>query len=376
MTAQTLLMPETGAPMGVQLFGPNAISTNLGSAANQQFNAASDGLAIVFRATATTMIDLISFFVPTVTTAGTAGNVEGSVQTVGTDGLPTGTIVTNSATGTVAVSTTGVKTVSGIAGTAALVVGTLYALVLQAGAGWDRDLLIRRHTGASISSALPFQATKDGAAAWVQSTNIGAVGLNIGVANSGGTYLNIPGLVGATSALALQSVTDATNPDERGNRFSYPVPRTIIGVILHLSGGAPPATDDDFRVALFTDHTGGSPTMAASTTVDGSEVAGTGPMFIPFDAAVDIAANTAFALAVKATGAGTWQITRWTWGANGELAGFAGINTYATTRNADSGAFTDDNVQAYSIFPVFSKADDGAGSGTTIAGTPMRRGMV
>lgn len=344
---------------------PNsALTTGIGSAVNLQFNAAGDKAGFVFQADTTAPDDAISFLVATVTTAGSAGDVEATLETVGTDGLPSGTPVTNSATGTQTISTTGVKTITGIAGTAVLTPGTLYSYVLTAGSGWNRDLSIRRTTGTGSGLGLPYSGNKDAAGSWAM-TALSSTGINYGL-STGGVFRYVAGLCGASSAVALQAYSDATNPDERGNRFSFAVPKTLIGAVVGITTGngatTPGGADDDFTVFAYT-GTAGSPSQIASSVILGEQQYGALSKIIMFDTANDLSANTEFRLSVKSTDTGTINLVRWDYASNAHLGAMAGINCYSTTRNGGSGSFTDDDAKVYSIFPLFSKSDNGAGAG-------------
>lgn len=357
MTATTIPSPMVLAPLGGSIPFGN-MTTSLGSALTFQFNAAGDKVAIYFIAPSTDVPNLISFYIHAVTTAGTAGTIDATLETV-TDGVPSGTLVTNSNTGTGTFSTTGAKTISGIAGTATVTAGTAYYLVLTAGSGWDRDLTIRLSIGSSNGTGVPNVKTKDVAGGW---NNAGGTnsGWCFGYANSGGTYIQVPGLMGAHEC-ALQSFGSGTNPDERGNRFVLPVPMTCIGAVATYSGGAPPGANDDVKIKLLSSHTS-SPVEERTVTVEGEAQASYMSKIFYFASGFACAANTTYAITMEAIGTDTQSMPRHDWPANADLAGILGASFYATTRN-DLGNCTDDDNSMYAIFPLFSKMDDGAGGG-------------
>lgn len=376
MTAQALQAPAAYTPF-LGAIPTGNITTAVGSNANFTFNAAGDKIAFVFQAPSATVPDIVAFRCDTVTTAGTAGAVDCTLETLDTAGLPSGTPVTGSATASVTFSTVGVKTASGLSGTATVTQGTQYAIVLTAGAGWDRALTLLVSTGESQGAlGMPYNLTKDTAGAWTKRIVGPNLGWCIGLAAAGGTYLHIPGLGGAYSDASLQAFNDATNPDERGNRFSLPFPATIYGALVMSTWGSAPGANDNFSLSIYTSHTSATPTQAETIAIDGdAQVQGLSHVIL-FDTGVDIAANTVFALAIKAAGTEDANMVRWTYASNAHLASHLGTNVYSTTRNNATGAFTDNSTMVYGIYPLISKLDDGAGGGVTIAGTPMLRGMV
>ena len=366
MTLTALPAPIILGPQNPIVVGMN-LTTTLGSQNTTTFDGAADGMAIVFQAQSTTVPDLVSFVVNAVTVAGTTGDIEATLQTVdASSGLPSGTIVTNSNTATSTISTTGVKTISGIAGTATVTVGEFYAIVIQAGSGWDRTMTINYNFSGNVQQGFPYITFKNGAGAWSKS-NTGTVGWQMGIADSSGNYMYIPGCCGAAS-VALQSFSNATNPDERGNRFVVNAPTTCIGVQVWLAGG--PGANDSFTIALYSGHTG-TPSTLASKAVDGDyQVSGAGHT-IYFDTAVNLSAGTTYAVALKADGTDTASIPRHDYSSNAHLGNYFSTSFYSTTRNNGSGAFTDDDAKVYAIFPVLSQFDDAAGGGG-LAANPIR----
>lgn len=352
MTAAALPHPMTLVP-----FLGGYPGTGTGSNSTFTFNAAGDKIAILFIAQSSTVPDLVSFYINSVTTAGTNGNIEATLQNV-TTGDPSGA-VTNSATGTGAISTTGAKTIAGMSGTATIAAGTTYAIMLEAGAGWDRNLAIRLVTGINCAISFPAVKTKDTAGAWTRFTTNNS-GWCFGLADSGGTYMQMCGLLGAYDA-AVQAYGSGTNPDERGNRFVLDTPMTCIGARVFWSGGSAPGANDDVAVKLLSSHTS-SPTTEKTVTLEGEVYGGELYHDIFFGSGFDCAAGTTYAITMEALGTDTQSIVRWDWPSNAHLAGIMGSSFYATTRN-NLGNCTDDDNSMYAIFPIFSHVDDGSGAG-------------
>lgn len=350
LPAPVALSPYGGAiPVG-------DMGTGVGSAGTFVFNGAGDKLAIIFIARTNAVPDLISFYV-TAATAGTTGVIEATLETVSA-GDPAGA-VTNSATGTATVTTTGAKTISGMDGTATITPGNTYAIVLTAGSGWDRSITIKISDGTTAGTQnFPVIKTKDSAGAWAVSTGTN-LGFAFGIADATPTYLQIPGLFGAYIG-TTQSYGSGTNPDERGNRFILSAPMRLCGVMAMYSSGAPGA-NDDVKFKLLTSHTS-SPVEQISVTLEGEAQGGDLSHIIMFGSTYNCDAGTIYAITMEALGTDTQAMIRWEYPSNGALGGILGTDFYSTTRN-DLGNCTDGNTMIYALFPIFDQIDDGTGSG-------------
>lgn len=335
-------------------------------------NGAADKVAFVFEAVAD-VPDAVSFYVSSYTSSGT---IDATLETLASDGTPSGTPVTNSGTASVTVSGTGVQTTAtGIAGTATLTEGDLYAIVLTATTGFAGNFIIQYEQGTLGNKGLPYALTKDSAGAWTK-TGGGTTGALLGFKHSGGSYFFVPGYAGAYSC-ALQAFSDSTNPDERGNRFSFPVPVTVYGALCYHTGGSTPGNNDAYDVVLYTTPTSGVTEQRRKSFDGDASMAGLEHK-IRFASSYDVPANMVFGLALKATGTETQSMPRWDYPANAHLAGFLGVDCYSITRNNSTGDFTSDDAKVYGILPLISKLDDGAGGGGggLIAHPGMRGGFL
>lgn len=340
--------------------------TGIGSEATVTFDAAGDALGLIFTAQETTMVDAISFVVSTVTTAGTTGVITATVETLGTTGNPSGTPVTSSNSPTATISTTGSKEITGIAGSASLTVGAQYALVLTAGAGWDRNLAIRITWGTGGQTGYPYYAANTTGSYGKGSQTVW--GYFLGAKDSGGNPILLTATVGAAT-ITNQSFSNATNPDERGNRFTLAVPATCVGIAYSNAAGSTPGSTDAYGVALYSGHTT-SPSLLASANPDGDAQMTHLAHVAYFDAPVDLSANTVYAVTIKATSTDMLNVARYGYASASNAACIMGANFYATTRDGGAGnpttggnTFTDDTTSVYCVWPVFSKFDDGASSG-------------
>lgn len=356
MALQPLPIVAALMPM---LPGIGAVTTSLGSDATFIFNAAADKLAFLFQAPSAIPPDQIKFRCSSFTTLGT---LDVTLETVDpTTGFPTGTLVTNSVLVPVAVASTGTKTASGLAGTAVLTPGEIYAVVLTATAAFVGNFQILRTTGGNGGPGFPVGLTKDSAGAWtkISTTNCGFA---IGFFTSAGVAIPMPSFAGAYTA-TFQAFSDATNPDERGSRFTLPFPTTCYGIAIVVNCSSTPADAMSFTASLYSDHTSGTPTQLATLAIDGDYLGLNSLRYLMFAAPVDLAANTVYALAAKADGATGISLMRHAYASADELGCYISDDFYATTRNNGAGAFTDTDTEVYAIYPLLGKFDDGTGGG-------------
>ena len=354
---------------GAMPFGD--MTTSTGSNTTFAFNGAGDKLAIIFTALSSTPPDALSFYITATTTAGTTGNWEITLENL-TNGEPSGA-VTNSATGS-GVDTSTYVTISGMAGTASLTAGTDYAVVLTAGSGWDRNLVVRVATGSAGALGFPVVKTKDSAGAWATVID-NSLGWSFGLADSGGTYMQIPTLLGAYNQ-SSPTFSSSTNPDERGNRFSLGIAARICGVhVMLYPGSNPGSANDDIEVKLLSSHTG-TPVEEKTKVLEGEERGGCMAQSIMFGSGFDAAANTVYAVTVEALGSETQTPILLTYNSTAECAGVMGSSFYSTTRN-DGGSCTDLSTAIYGVFPIISHIDDGSGGGGGgLAANPARGFIV
>ncbi len=189
-------------PLLGMIFG-SSITSSLGSGTSYNFNAADDSIGYLMQSPGTTMIDRVAFRVQSVSTPGSAGDIECEIQGIDASGHPDGTKLTNSNTGTLTVSTTGVKEITGIAGTATIAKGQYIALVLNAGTGWNRSLNITLTQGTSqCGMGFPHYRTQNAGGGWGSRFAGTNSGWCMGIGDSSGDYMRYSGFAGPWTAWA------------------------------------------------------------------------------------------------------------------------------------------------------------------------------
>ena len=342
MTLQALPAPFSPVPM-FDWPGTTSLSAQLLDAAGEKF-------AMVVTVPKSGDIDTVRFTTGTVTTW---EDLEVRLETVGGDGLPTGTLYGGSAAATV----TGVNTDDNVEKVATLptpataVRGDRIAVVIQFSSAIG-NLNLRHH--ASTSTQHPFTALYTGS--WTR--NFAAPMLALGYDD--GTY---PQMLGCfpftgTGALAAVSYNNATAiADEYGLTFTTPVKCRVAGFAIAMRSNA----GGTFEVVLY-DGT----TVLEAVSYDGDELLATANerhLLGWFAADHEFAAGATFRITLKPTSADSLQLVRGTIGDAAVREAAFGLSNFST-RRLDGGAWDDSQTTLVPfIYPLISHLDDGAGGG-------------
>lgn len=317
--------------LGAQFLYPGPTEFEV-SRVNLGMTAATHKVAAVMQCPAAGTVDSIDFITGAVTTG---CDIEARIETVGTDGLPTGTLVAAGATGTVTVAN-GDDNVSksvtiGTPPTVAL--GDLVAVVLVVSSGTP-NMNITSMLSAITNNGWPYSATYNGSA-WTKSGNVGPTAwLTIS-----GTRQPFPGTCGGFTTTTARNFQASTNPDEYGNRLYVPFTARAVGLWWR---GQHPNVDMD-GVLQFAADDG---TLLRSTTLTGQNQGGVGSAaykLVLWTSTYEVTAGTWYRLSLRATG--TVNIA--TVESSGFLSGSTPIDLaycYKCTRNDNAGAYTDDTA--------------------------------
>ena len=181
--------------------------------------------------------------------------------------------------------------------------------------------------------------------------------LTFGIHYSGGTWAQIPGQWPAET-FTSNSFSDASNPDERGNRFSNTFKSRARGACMWGRG----QTSGDFTVNLYD---AGDVSLASITHDTDVGNTGGGKWYcMYFTSTVELAANTTYRVAVKAGTSGSQEVWEFTVDQAAQMDMFAGGQSiYKTTRNNGSGSWTDTTTTRLFISLLLDQLDAGAGGG-------------
>jgi uncharacterized Zn-binding protein involved in type VI secretion len=308
----------------------------------------------VFQVPATGTITDITFFVSGVSTPdGTELTV--SLQTVGNDGMPSGTNYGGSAPSvSTAVTTTGSKTIAlGTSGSATK--GDFVAVVIEMTARTSGSLTIARgvtHSGQTF----PRWAREVGAGWTAASVYVRPI---INVRYSSTTYYRIHGVLPYTSAHTFWAYdVGQAGADEYGLRFKMPGPATLVGAHIRCRVTA----GQTVNLVLYN----------GTTAVDGYTVAFDGDLSNEVANWVTVMFPSDYALAKDDVRVLSWKPTGTTdtrlyYATAPDAASFAtttgGAEWYAVNRLNEAESWTEDTLIKPFIVPIFSQIDDGAGSG-------------
>jgi len=356
------------------------------------FDSATDRMAWVGPSPVTDTVSKVYFRTGTVTT-GCVIKIE--VQSV-TNGRPSGTILAAGANGTVTVADTDDNIWKSVTiGTPPSVTeGQDIAIVLTYDSGTTPNMQL-----AAMASPLAAGATMSpaffidtGASTWASAVGVsssigyGPMEWVVAFGTAGPQYMAC--LMPLNSAPTLNAITSASAPDEYALRFQLPYACRIRGIRWLMANAAAgsnytatlwPAssTTDGDALAQFA----GDGDSATSTTNDGYADA-------IFATPYSIAKDTTYYAGIRSDNANA--ITVVTMSAAGTGAAASGVIAFDSTMTAQiylssrtwtagsAGAWTDTTTAIPLIHLIIDQIDDGDGSGTgtTIAGTPMLRGMV
>lgn len=360
MALQTLPSPIVWFPPSIG--GLVGITTGAGSFSGLAINGANDKVAFVFQALSSVCPDALLFYVSAYTSGGT---IDCTIETIDTSGFPSGTLVTGSGTATRSVTATGVQeSGTGMAGTASLTPGERYALVLTAATGFAGTFTIAHSVGTTGLGGLPYALTKDSAGAWAKASG-STTGYLLSAKDNSGAVMYLSGFVGAC-APGYVGFSNATNPDERGNRFVLPFPAEIGGCLVIQNGGSAPAAADAHTVKLLSNVSNGStPVEERALVMAGYDQTSSAGKVYRFDSPFTVSANVAYGLTIKADSTDSMSLMRWDFPANANLASFLGIDFHEINRN-NAGTVTmtsTEQARVYGVFPLITALDDGAGGG-------------
>lgn len=333
------------------------LSSGVGSDQLMTFNGAGDKVAFLFQATSTTPPDKAQFCVHSYTSG---GSVDVTLEPLSSN-APTGTPVSGTGTGSVTVSGTGLQTATGLAGSGSLSVGIYYAVVFTAASGFAGNFTVRMTVGTLSGLTMASAMSKDAAGAWSGDVG-GGPGVCCGLFLSGDVPLVQQNLAGAYTGVGFQTFGDATNPDERGMLWKYPLAIRVAGAVPLVGYGSGYDANEDWRAGIYLDPLG-SPSrqgQAYGGSV-GNRSSGNSKWVLWEEGAIEIPANTEFGIAVKGVGTASIVMPRWTFGDALSMKPLVGTNgARSITRNNDSGAFTGDDTMAYGAVPVIVAVEDGA----------------
>ncbi len=327
----------------------------VGTASTFTFDAASDGIAVVFRSPATAL-DKVSFRSETYTSTGT---LECSIQTVDTSGLPTGTVVGSTPTVSITSGPTNWE-VTGLAATG-LSLTTQYAIVIQAQAGFAGNFTLRSTGEGSVvpPDVHPYMLTKNGAGAWTK-TSFAGFGGAVGIGDTSRYYM-LPYMLGGHDIGTGTAVTSTSDPREVGCIFQIPFKARLSGVVAyHNRAGA--SADSSFH--LYSTPLGTPVEQLTISIDDDQERTGTGWRYYNFGSTYEISINTNYVIAIQSAGSNGVGLTELTCESNAVLDCFFDKNVYKAYRaTTGSTTFSTTDTVCPFIFPVFDQMDDGASAG-------------
>ncbi len=188
-----------------------------------------------------------------------------------------------------------------------------------------------------------------------------------------GTFGTLEGAY-PSSALGSQAYNSGSTPDEYAMEFSFPFPCKVDAAWVTLQS----ATSAEFGILLYD---GTSVMSGGNVSIDSNTISAAASvrfLIVPFDNEISLAANTTYRLSLFPTTANNVTYHYSDVAAAGHSQALPlGASVALTTRvNAGSWAAATTTRRPLMGIRVSACDDATGGSGTTISGTTMRRGMV
>lgn len=231
------------------------------------------------------------------TTATGSPTVDIRIETVGTDGLPTGTLWaanTNIVTGALTANTFALFALTAPATIAA---GQVFCVKIIYNSGTTATIA-GISTGMAIKGGLPYQVVNTGAAA---KANL-AIPRSLALGSSATTFYQVRGLLPVNSVGV--NAFNNTSSAKRGLRFIPPFKCRCIGIRHHMSSAL-----GDINAILMSDA--GAELSSSSTAYDGDHgsAASTSTMDYPFDNPVTLVPGTAYRAVIEPSSATNTNIS-------------------------------------------------------------------
>ncbi len=323
---------------------------------NNTLDAASEKAAAIFQIPQDGNIVGASFTTNIVSV--TAGPLTFTVtlETVDSNGFPTGTLFHANATVTQAIATTDDDTQFEVAWTSFVGTGgTLVALVVAAPGSGTFDVDIARIRG--YNATFPYTALFT--ASWAKVSGGGGV---CALKYDDG-YHYISGIF-PIETNTNTTFNNGSTPDERGAKFQLPGPIRITGAWIRIDG------DANFDIILY--DSGGSVQLTHSYTLNERSGTDRGAYDFMFDGSFELAANTVARIVIKPTSGSNITVIQWNVSAAALMDAFSGGQNFHLTTRTDAGAWTDTTTVMPHIGIIYDGIADDAGGG---AGLLVHPGM-
>lgn len=262
--------------------------------------------------------------------------------------------------------TTGLNTFTFSSGTKSIASGAFVAVGVEMTARGGADSVIIRSV--SVQGSIPYSSIDTGSGPTRSATPTQVL-----VEADDGT---IGWILGAPLPFTEDTInlSDTTTPDEVALIFQLPFPARVQVPIGFIS----PESGDSFDFKLYTNPLG-TPSAQRAVSVDPNQTAQSGSINEAvgrFSPAYDLAANTLYAIALRATGTGLTLARITMASASHRAATPLGTNWSYGTRSNDTGAFSETTTMLPRLGLYVQAFDDGAGGGGSSGGAHIIGGTV
>ncbi|HBY62502.1 MAG TPA: hypothetical protein DEH78_21985 [Solibacterales bacterium] len=339
----------TDIPGGYFLFPPVATSTNA-AASNITMSAAGSRFAMVAISFATGSINKVYFYTSTTTSTASPTTLDVRVETVDTStGNPTGILFGANTNCSVPLVDTddNVEKSCTLTANANITTGDLFAVVIaQPGTG-QANFQVK--AAGDLMVGIPY-GTLDNTGSWVRQSPGRAPLFTLEFA--GGRLMNYGG---PWATIAADTFNSGTNPAERGNRLTVPVPMRFRGVYFAHSSSWTAGSTGVLQI-----YEGNSTTPTCSSgTLHTATTSTLGWRMAPMNCSLVLYPGNIYRVTLRATSGTNVELGRRVAGnVDRMVSAPGGATVYRTTLNA--GVWTDTTTEQFAIGIIAEALENGA----------------
>lgn len=341
-----------------------SITATPGFGTHATLDAAGEYTSYVFQAQEDMVISHVGWRTGTVAGSPTADT---RIETVGTDGIPTGTLWaanTNIVSGTLS---SNAWTLHALTASATIARGQFFAVKVVYASG--TSIIVQRIAGLpGLGANVSYTVTNTSGSAVKSASNQNAL---IALGSSATTFYSVLKCF-PSSAVANTAFNNAAAGDKRGLRFQVPFACRSAGIVWYNSTSA-----GDLSAALYNDA--GTELLSSGIAIEGDQsgLSGNTPMIVLFDNPVILSPGTWYRIAIEPTSATNVTVGFSTLPSVDYLSAWPHkANAHYTTFTTAGGWVDSATNQLPYMDILVDQLDDGAGAGGSGGGAHILGGTV
>lgn len=287
------------------------------------------------------------------------------IETLGTDGNPSGSLWAVNTNGSQATPASNTWYWVTLTADAAVTAGDYFAIVINYTATVGNLSMIYRITGLYHSNL--YSTFRDGAGTWFR--NAGQVGA-FAVEFADGSRTHVGTYPASVATPISEAINTGTTPDEVGILFSLPFTAKCVGAVFRTIKAST-------TVAVKLYDSDGTTVLESKTGID-LDIANNATneaFYAMWDTQVTLSANTNYRITLLPEAATSITVYRVTVDSAGTRDAWPGGDDFQKTHRTDAGEWTNTTTQIPQIALLLSHLDDGSGGGAGGGGHIIGGGM-